>query len=516
MGGDTCHQTVTHETCERRSNYGWGRTFYLDSRKTQSEPAGNHKGFISIRSDETNKRSSILSRGICGPSKMQSSVRELAVDRDHEELRKALRKQSSLRDLLYGKRLQLKEKRNELRQERVLLADADGDFMKSVRQFSEQDHFELQDERYVNLERKRDLVGSLQYEFDQAEDEYDIDENELGNAEGKLNDLLSKYSNEQSETGDKHTTESSLDSRLQPEEPQYGNEEAGARAGLAEYQSRVGDARIMEERLQDLLSEQGERYSFAKKRENLGVDLGGSDDNFTEYFTYHHREIVGELDIINADIERLKDGLIQAGHVFPKNNPTDRPPENQAHQAISRPRSAHSPVARQRALSGGMMQSLQKNFAMTRAHISAQISWWILNTFGSSPVECARHKQILRGLRDESLDDKEWARLVFEHWKKAEGDGEDDLSRGSWDEILPGDLMENTLQNLGPGIQTPILLSGRSEVDHVMSGFRQQFPLDKPGDHSRPYYEEVELDKLSEYESRSVGHGPRNHSECLL
>ena len=426
---------------------------------------------------------------------MHSSIRELAVDPDHKELKKALRKQSRLRGILYGKRLQLKEKRNELRQERVLLADVDGSFMKSVRRFPEQDRFEFEDGHRLQLEQQRDLVGSLEYEYDQAEDEYDIAEDDLLNEERKLNVLLSNSLNEQSDTGDEHTTEPSSDNHLQSEEPRYSNEDDEARTRLVEYQSRVGDARILEERLQDLWLEQEERNSFAKRRENFGVEMAGSDEDFKEYFNYRRSEIVGELGVIHADIERLKDALIQAGPVFPMTNPTDRPPEVLPYQAHPRPRPASSPVARQRPLSESILQTLQKNLATTRAHISR----WILKTFGSSPIECARHKYILRELGDESLDDKEWARLVLEHWKTAECDAEDE----SW-EILSGNTMENTDQNGAIRVRTSALLSGRSEATHAMFDFMQQFPHDTPGDHARPYASEVELDQLHEYESRSM------------
>lgn len=454
-------------------------------------------------SQETAERPSILSQCMAGSPcdrKMRSGAQELAVDPGHQELEKVLREQSRLRDRAFGKRLELKEKRNELRQERVLLADVDGDFMKSIRRSLQQDHFELENEHYLQLEQQRDTVGSLQYDYDQAEDEYDIAENDLENEEGKLEILVSKYLNEHGDADDEHTTKPSLDSHLQLEESQFCNEEDEARAGLAEYQSRVGDARIMEERLQDLWSEQEERYTFAKKREVLEDDLARSDEGFTENFNHRYSEIVGELDVIYADIERLQEGLIQAGHVFPKTNPTGRPPEVLAYQAHSPQRPACSPVAKQRPLSESFLQGMQKNLATTRAHISR----WILKTFGSSKVECARHKEILRRLGDGSLDDEEWARLVLEHWKKAECDGDDDTSRGSWDEILPADFMENTPQNRSTRIRTPVLLSGRSEATRVMNDFMQHFPISTPGDHARPYATEVELDELLEYESRSI------------
>lgn len=468
------------------------RPFPPSLRETKSEPDGGCKEYHPIFSDETVERGMQRSTW---DDRMHSSVRELAVDPDHKELKKALRKQSRLRGILYGRRLQLKEKRTELRQERVLLADADGSFMKSVRRVPEQDQFEFEDGHRLQLEQQRDLVGSLEYEYDQAEDEYDIAENDLHNEEGKLNVLLSKSLNEHSDTGDEHTTEPSSDNHLQPEEPRYCNEDDEARTRLVEYQSRVGDARILEERLQDLWLEQEERNSFAKRRENLGVEMAGSDEDFNEYFNYRRSEIFGELGIIHADIERLKDALIQAGHVFPMTNPTDRPPEVLPYQDHSQSRPASSPVARQRPLSESILQTLQKNFATTRAHISR----WILKTFGSSPIECARHKDILRQLGDESLDDEEWARLVLEHWKTAECDGEDE----SW-EILSGDPMEDTDQNGAIRIRTSVLLSGRSEATHAMLDFMQQFPHDTPGDHARPYASEVELDQLYEYESRSI------------
>lgn len=497
MRDDTCQSMNPVKGAAMTSDYKILRHSF---RGPKSEPAGPRKEFNPLIPHKTSERTFVSSQGMhrsTWDGKLHSSVRELAVDPDLEELRKALRKHSSSRDILYGRRLEMREKRNELRQERVLLVNADDSFMKFARRFPERDHFDFEDGPYFKLEQQRDLVGSLQYEYDQAEDEYDIAENELVNEEGKLNDLLSKYLNEPSDTSDEHTSEPTLDSHLQLEEPQYCNEEDEARVRLAEYQSRVGDARIMEERLQDLLSDREERNSFAMKRETLGVDRGGSDEDFTENFEYRYTEIVDELVIIHADIERLKDGLIQAGHVFPKANSTDRPPEVLAYQAHPQPRPACSPLPRQRPLSGSILHSLQKNFATTRANISR----WILNTFGSSPVECARHKEILRELRDESLDDEEWACLVFEHWKQAARSGDDDISTGSWDEILPGDLQENTSQNRPIPIRTPFPLSGRSEATHAMNGFLQQFPRSAPGDHAKPYETEVELD---EYESRSV------------
>lgn len=475
MRGDTCHQTSLHETCQKCSKMNSYETFYPRLQRTKSAPAGDRKELCSLVSAETMERPFSLSRGLhmstCD-GRFPSSVRDRAVDADQEKLRKALGKHASLRDMLYGRRLQLREKRNELRQERVSLVDADSNFIKSVRQFPEQYHLEFEHEHYVQLEKQRDLVGSLQYEYDRAEDDFDIAETELSNEEGKLNVLFSKYLNEHGDAGKETTTESSSDIHLQPEEPQHYNEEDEARACLAEYQSRVGDARIMEERLEDLLSEKEERDRFAEKRGKIGVNLGGSDEDFADSFHGRYAGIVDELDIIHADIERLKDGLIQAGHVFPKTNSRPRP------------------------LSGSFLQSLQQNFVKTRL----QISRWILDTFGSSPIECARHKEILRRWSDESLDDEKWARLVLKYWKQAESDHNND----SW-EMVPGDHMESTPQNGVIRSGSPVLLSGRIEANHAMNDFRQQFPPHcTPREHARPYGTEVELDKLSEYESRSV------------
>ncbi|MCJ1465145.1 hypothetical protein MMC07_003761 [Pseudocyphellaria aurata] len=417
--------------------------------------------------------------------------RERALDADYEKLRKALEQNARSRDRLYGRRLLLKEKRNELRQERASLVDADNNFMKSIRRFPAQDHLDFEHEDYVQLEKQRDLVGSLQYEYDRAEDDFDIEETVLSNEEGKLNVLLSRHLSERGETATETATEPSLEVHLLPEEPQGCNDEDEARARLAEYQSRVGDARIMEERLQDLLSEKEERDWFAERRDKFGVNTGASEEDIADCFDGRYAGIVDELGIIHADIERLKDGLIQAGHVFPTAEPSP------ACSPVARPRPSSGtflqspqrtflslpcfPVARLRSLSGTFLQRLPQNFAQTRLSISR----WILNTFGSSPIECARHKEILRGLRDESLDDEEWVRLVLQ----AESDHNND---SSW---------EN--RDIRSG--SPVLLSGRIEATHAMNDFRQQFRLDGTlGEHARPYAKEVELDELSEEESRSV------------
>lgn len=93
---------------------------------------------------------------------------------NRRDLRRARRDVVFLRDLLFRQRLWLKEKRNELLEERTSLAEIEADFLSFIRQnfserlFSEPSlarslYTELETKRAA-LEAKRDEFGALQYE----------------------------------------------------------------------------------------------------------------------------------------------------------------------------------------------------------------------------------------------------------------------------------------------------------------------------------------------------------------
>lgn len=384
---------------------------------------------------------------------------------DHKELKRKIRRVARLKDKQYGRRLELKEKRNELRQEYRLLGEIDSRFIKIVRQFREHPKEGFDDSCYNQLDAQRNVIGLLQYDYDQFEDEYDVDENHLEQEEKTLLKLLSRFlrldSNE--EDTEESTSDSSSPFRTEPEPPDP------TKARLMEYESRIGDARILQEQLQDLRYDQGRRLSFSKKREKLGVGRDASDAS--ENFESRYAEVAKELSIINADVQHLKEALQVDGCFFPELSASGKQESVPALQL--HPPSFPMRGRKARSTSVGIMPLLAKKVAV----LQDRIDRWMFVTFGDSPVEHVRHKVILRDLC--SLDDDTWAHVVPEYWT---------------DEVVPSD----------DGFDASMLRSGTLKAEEAMKAFERDFPLtEAPKDRATPYNDKLEFDMLSQYECRS-------------
>lgn len=437
------------------------------------------------------------------------------IDADRLKLKRALKKVADLRDGLYGKRLKLKERRNELRQELSILSEADAKFMKAVRQYCSRNQVwedDFEEKYYTDMEQQRDVVGSLQYDYDQEEDEHDVAENELVVEEEKLSIMVSKFL-DQGNDEEALLSNPSSERHLLPQETIYLPKTA-KEAAIEEYHSRQGDARILQERLADLLAEEDVRRSFAKKRENVGWGLVESEGDFIEEFNVQFREIESELGIIQADVKRLKDDLVQFNYLESEPASTIQPanlfsfPQTQPPPRIQ----AQSPVqvGRNRAKSDSIAPLVEKEISTARVRES-RVSQWILVTFGSSPVEQSQQNAILRDLEvevigGELLDEKTWARtaqLVFDRLKKH--NELDDESRSSWDEIGQQDLLSYTPDKRASQPGDYVFLKGMLEVEQAVNRLEEQFP-DKAEkhDHTIPYGPSaLRMDLHLEYESRS-------------
>ena len=392
-----------------------------------------------------------------------------------KELERALRRVLQLGDKVYGRRLEVKEKRNGLYHENKLLAEIDSRFIQNVRQFQEHSKEKFDESIYDQLDAQRDVIGSLQYDYDRAEDAYDVHENHFEQEEKKLLSLLSRtlrlVSN--GEDGEESTSVSSSNSHpfhIEPEPPGSTN---AKKARLMEYESRLGDARIVHEQLQDLRYEQARRLSISKRREKFGLGRNASDTS--ENLELRYAEAAKQLSIINDDVQRLQEAVQLDGYSIPDL------PANEEPESVLAPPQLHShslPTERRKARSAseGKMPFLVQKFAA----LQHRINRWMFITFEDSPVEHVRHKVILRDIC--SLDDEKWAHVVPEYWTD--------------EAVTPDD-----------GVHPPMLLSGKSKAAKVVKTF-ETFERDFPGngapkDRSTPYDDTLEFDLLSEYESRS-------------
>lgn len=437
------------------------------------------------------------------------------IDAERLKFKRALKKVADLRDGLYGKRLKLKERRNELRQELSILSEADAKFMKAVRQYCSKNQVleeDFEEKYYTDMEQQRDVVGSLQYDYDQEEDEHDMAENELVVEEEKLSTMVSKFLDQGNDEEALRSNPSS-GRHLLPQETIYPPK-TDKEVAIEAYQSRQGDARIMQERLADLLAEEDVRRSFAKKRENVGWGFVEPEGDFAEEFNYQFREIESELGNIQADLKRLKDDLVQSGYLESEPASTIQPASLFSLPPIQPPPriQAQSPVqvGRNRAKSDSIAPLVEKEISTARVRES-RVSQWILVTFGSYRVEQSQQNAILRDLEvevigGESRQEKTWtrtARLVFDRLKQHIE--LDDESRSSWDVIGQQDLLSYTPDKRASQPGDYVFLKGMLEVEQAVNRLEEQFP-DKAEkhDHTIPYGPSaLRMDLHLEYESRS-------------
>lgn len=401
---------------------------------------------------------------------------------DLEELPKELKHFLKQRDKLYGRRLQLREKRNELRQERSLQIALDAKFIKSVREIPQRSGGMLE-EIYTQLDSQRDIIGELQYDYDQAEDEHDAAENQLEKKEENLIKLLQQLTHRDIDD-DQSSLSTSWNAGPRRDQSQESNTYDEGQMRFMEYQSRIGDARIMEERLQDLRYEHEVRLSFARKRGDRTLNGDGWDDGCAEQV----ERTVEELHIIRADIERLKESLQNDGN--PNIDSVEKPGQNPApYETFEIDHDQPAALRKERPASDSVMPNLRKNFGAARS----RIVWWIFITFENSPTEHIRHKELLRALGSE-FDDKRWAQLVFEYWKED-------------NDINQQDLSEHDESPIFSRTRKSLLLSSQSKAEDAMTEYEQHFPFlsGAPVDRAIPYPSKtLELDELSEYESRSI------------
>lgn len=307
---------------------------------------------------------------------------------DKRALKRARRTVAGLRDALFRRRLWLKERRNALHEERTSLAELEADLMTSIRRtfadglLSEsslaQDHYTKLEQKVAALEAKRDELGDLQYEYDQAEIDNNLKETELDEEEQNFEGLLF-------------------------------------------------DA------------------------------LGFSDSS-------------------NDDVSSASSASI---HSAP---PRERPQSIQSRTPPSpslKLDRAQFLASRLRTKSDSALTTIRDLFPIARP----RINWWILHTFGCSPIDYvqrARDKSMLQSLNDVSLDDENWARLVFDYWRQErELDGSPDNSVVSWAEVSTQDLPEpRHVRRLTVGGSYLLLSSELSKARYTVDNYDLLFPAD--------------------------------------
>ncbi|MCJ1377603.1 hypothetical protein MMC17_000698 [Xylographa soralifera] len=428
-------------------------------------------------------------------------------------------KASGLRVAAFQSRLRLREKRNELREERSMLAEVDARFVGFIRDASAQDK---QVERlglekiYQELLLTRDNYGSLQYEYDQSEDEFEALEAELDEAE-LLFDSAQESVPDTSDDGIgmrsfPGPTSLSSGASLSSRKGEVGD-------GIIErYQSRVGDANIARERLEDIWYDARVKKNETVRNERLRLLGQPTGPTSSRSYESAYQSVQGlkaaylaafkDFQIIREDVvdmcnEAREAGLDVVVPVWPW-----MPSSILDSDAGVRDSRASSTAPTHQ--SDSALPSLRQNFGRARARVNK----WILERLQGSTIEHTRHKTELQAelqdLQYYSMTDESWARCVLKYWRKDYYS--EDISQDAWE--FASYSGSSRRENWTIGAQLDGLVTSRApraiqDFDLHFSALRKQMARPKKSEFSyskyrnSPYGAHLELDTLSEYQSRS-------------
>ena len=428
------------------------------SSKSDSAFPRSHQNLAEIGSAPMLETATITSKH---SSKARDIERHDVPSTQHSSMKRAQKRVSKLRDRLYRQRLTLGEKRNELRQERAELSAIDAKFMNIVRQSwnsgvsSDTAHMES---IYAELESKRDELGTMQYDYDTAEADHDVAEAQFEDEEQILESLIARFLNPRA-TSEIQSSETSSE----------------AYSALSEVFSVDG----IEKTHRDYINQTSPTDAVN--------DLRGLEKEFTPnspHISQSPDDLAIELgvqDAKNNSISNTDEGRSDPSKIEKSN--MERLAEQGYHRTSDQSTRTELEVTqnfeiRLETRSESALVPLQHRFDEARP----QISWWILHTFGSSTEDYFRRTQLFAEMRDTSTTDEQWARLVFEYWKKdqAMNHFSGDLSEASGEKVVSQNIPKTKhSRRLSIGGSYLLLSSELAKAKYSLEKFGRLFPSDE-------------------------------------
>ena len=329
------------------------------------------------------------------------------------------RKLVALRESLYRRRLTLKEKRNEIREERLYLDGLEakilGSISRSLNLGASLEQSLIQD-LHTEILAKKDEIGGLQYEYDQAEEDYDAAEAVLVEQEDIDNESLDHYDVatrsshvESKDPASDHVNiqSSNLEELNQPQSRQLPSalqDTNGHRiaSGINESDLRSKSKLLPSPkvRAQDKAEKKDSDYDLLEATFKMRVTTlpVGETDHDTSFraTTRKSKQVHAEVNARNSS--RQWESMSQPGCI--------------GHED-SVPRRTQYLDSGTKTWSDSGLTTHRKGLIRRRS----RVIWWLFNTFGSSGVdylERTRDKEQLSSSRH--LDDETWARHVFDYW----------------------------------------------------------------------------------------------------
>ena len=405
-----------------------------------------------------------------------------------------------LREKLYLSRLQLKERRNQLREERAMASDIDARFVSLLRTTYQNGSIPEKgslEQLYEELQNARDKLGILEYEYDQAEEEHDILEAELDEVE----ESGTQSDDTKEQAGDViggHDGQRWLYSPLPISKATSAIPNISV---LEEYQSRLGDGNILWERLEDKLHAYDRSIQVHHARTNHSEEPTEVDLQHIHNLEDACNTARLELEEIEKEVKALGARATEAGFVislpFWANNQEPGSPSypiSTEEQTISHkttrqsdgalpfwannqePGSPSYPISTKEQTishtitrqSDGALPSLGRSVYS----VSARINVWLLHRLESSRLEQVRHKAILETTWNVFLEKESWAVSLLTWWRTDEFDDESTV------------MADNDLS-----IQAHLEILATPTVKRAMDNYNRHFPA------SQIVYEADELER---------------------
>ena len=402
----------------------------------------------------------------------ESLPREIAQDaaqysKTSTEFWNAWKAVNILRDRLFRQRLLLKERRNELSQERLELAAVDTKFMNYVRQFWESDvHPDpaYAQNLYADLQSKRDEIGALQYDYDTAEADHDIAEARFEEEDQRLNELFSKLQGRQHSSEMRSDDSESDDLGVPPRVMKLAQDFDRPQPDHSQLRSRDDTADDSLGLAMDPLSNLDSR---PRTPDHLQIELWVQDAINNNIPNTDSRVNIRPLKRARSDPSEPDKTMLQprSSQMKRRNIPLDLETELQTRQLFE---------IRSGTRSESELAPLRRQFDESRPRITS----WILRTFGSSTVDYirrARDETLFSRMQDTTTNDEQWARLVFDYWKRNRTSKSP--SEASWDEVSTPELPEHKHpRRLTVGNSHLLLSSELSKARYTLENTNRLFP----------------------------------------
>ncbi|KAL8720376.1 MAG: hypothetical protein Q9225_002764 [Loekoesia sp. 1 TL-2023] len=317
-------------------------------------------------------------------------------------------------------RLDLRERRVDMRQQHGLVRSLEAQILrhwqKDVSLINQDAIHRLHGELCAAL----DKLGPMEEDYDEKEDVLDTLEFDLEIKEKRFYRQHSRSASEAS-FGSPSTRRTSV-STLSHHMDIHTSDHQDFLSPEYQYYSRVGDAKIVRERLMELEAQKIQYLDIKRGREALSIPLYPENVDFLSNYNNEYAEHLEELGKIEKDIQSLG---IQAG-LFNTNDVLDTAAIQAVREApeIKAPMRRGSP-ATEPGKSGRLELPVEEVLRRkSEADIweipndprstRERINQWILERLQDSKLEEARHRAILD---DPELDRNAWWHLVLKFWQ---------------------------------------------------------------------------------------------------